>query len=103
MVTSTVARAAKLGAALRRIERRDSIYFEDPLGLLIELASYRFEPPPGYTHADVLLEAHKLRVQRADYNIDQVHLADAIQALVERSKATLSDDRAPKDPYRGRE
>ena len=29
----------------------DSIYFEDPLGLLIELASYRFEPPFGYTHA----------------------------------------------------
>src|SRR6266536_4778831 len=27
----------------------DSIYFEDPLGLLIELASYRFEPPSGYT------------------------------------------------------
>ena len=25
----------------------DSIYFEDPLGLLIELASYRFEPPVG--------------------------------------------------------
>ena len=24
----------------------DSIYFKDPLGLLIELASYRFEPPP---------------------------------------------------------
>ena len=23
----------------------DSIYFEDPLGLLVELASYRFEPP----------------------------------------------------------
>ncbi len=23
----------------------DSIYFTDPLGLLIELASYRFEPP----------------------------------------------------------
>jgi catechol 2,3-dioxygenase-like lactoylglutathione lyase family enzyme len=31
----------------------DSIYFEDPLGLLIELASYRFEPPHGHTHADV--------------------------------------------------
>ena len=41
----------------------DSIYFEDPLGLLIELASYRFEPPVGFTHADVLLEAHKLRVR----------------------------------------
>src|SRR5664280_1199208 len=33
----------------------DSIYFSDPLGLLIELASYRFEPPAGFTHADVLL------------------------------------------------
>ena len=49
----------------------DSIYFEDPLGLLIELASYRFEPPHGFTHADVLLEAHKLRVERGDYNIDR--------------------------------
>ena len=37
----------------------DSIYFKDPLGLLIELASYRFEPPAGHTHADVLLEAHR--------------------------------------------
>jgi len=77
----------------------DSIYFEDPLGLLIELASYRFEPPAGHTHADVLLEAHKLRVEREDYNIDQVHLADAIEALTERSRESLSDDRSPKDPY----
>lgn len=78
----------------------DSIYFKDPLGLLIELASYRFEPPFGYTHADVLLEAHKLRVERDDYNIAPVHLADAIEALVARSRPSLSDDRAPKDPYR---
>jgi catechol 2,3-dioxygenase-like lactoylglutathione lyase family enzyme len=77
----------------------DSIYFEDPLGLLIELASYRFEPPFGYTHADVLLEAHRLRVARDDYNIAQEHLADAIELLVARSRASLSDDRAPKDPY----
>src|SRR5262245_25553750 len=77
----------------------DSIYFEDPLGLLIELASYRFEPPAGHTHADVLLEAHKLRVARGDYNIDREHLADAIEALVERSQQSLSDDRSPKDPY----
>jgi catechol 2,3-dioxygenase-like lactoylglutathione lyase family enzyme len=78
----------------------DSIYFEDPLGLLIELASYRFEPPHGHTHADVLLEAHRLRVERGDYNIAPIHLADAIERLVERSQATLSDDRSPKDPYR---
>jgi catechol 2,3-dioxygenase-like lactoylglutathione lyase family enzyme len=77
----------------------DSIYFEDPLGLLIELASYRFEPPFGYTHADVLLEAHKIRVERGDYNIAEAHLADAIETLVRRSRASLSDDRSPQDPY----
>jgi hypothetical protein len=77
----------------------DSIYFEDPMGLLIELASYRFEPPFGYTHADVLLEAHRIRVERGDYNIDRVHLADVIETLVTRSRASLSDDRSPKDPY----
>ena len=77
----------------------DSIYFEDPLGLLIELASYRFEPPAGNTHADVLLEAHRIRVANGDYNIAPVHLADAIERLVERSRPSLSDDRSPKDPY----
>ena len=78
----------------------DSIYFEDPLGLLIELASYRFEPPFGFTHAHVLLEAHRLRVARGDYNIDQEHLADAIELLVTRSRESLSEDRSPKDPYK---
>jgi len=77
----------------------DSIYFQDPLGLLIELASYRFEPPEGFTHAEVLLESHRIRVERGDYNIDQEHLADAIEALVVRSRESLSDDRSPKDPY----
>jgi catechol 2,3-dioxygenase-like lactoylglutathione lyase family enzyme len=77
----------------------DSIYFEDPLGLLIELASYRFEPPAGHTHADVLLEAHRIRVASGDYNIAPVHLADAIERLVARSRQSLSDDRSPKDPY----
>ena len=78
-----------------------SIYFEDPLGLLIELASYRFEPPPFHTHADVLLEAHKIRLKRGDHHIVQEHLADAIEALVTRSRPSLSDDRSPKDPYPG--
>ena len=79
----------------------DSIYFEDPLGLLIELASYRFEPPAGHTHADVLLKAHRIRVERGDYNIAPVHLADAIEQLVTGSRESLSEDREPKDPYRG--
>ena len=77
----------------------DSIYFEDPLGLLIELASYRFEPPFGWAHGDVLLEAHRLRVERDDHHIDRIHVADAIERLVERSRESLSDDRSPKDPY----
>jgi catechol 2,3-dioxygenase-like lactoylglutathione lyase family enzyme len=78
----------------------DSIYFEDPLGLLIELASYRFEPPFGWTHGEVLLEAHKLRVARDDHHIDRVHVADAIEGLIARSRESLSDDRSPKNPYR---
>ena len=77
----------------------DSIYFEDPLGLLIELSSYRFEPPTGCTHADVLLEAHRLRVERGDYNIAEVHVADAIETLVRRSRASLSSERSPIGPY----
>jgi glyoxalase family protein len=78
----------------------DSIYFQDPLGLLIELSSYRFEPPWGVTHAEVLLEAHKLRTERGDHHIDRAHVADAIEALATRSRASLSNDRSPKDPYR---
>ncbi len=78
----------------------DSIYFTDPLGLLIELASYRFEPPAGYTHAEVLLAAHRLRVERDDYAIAPIHLADAIEQLVAGSRDSLSGDRSAKDPYR---
>jgi catechol 2,3-dioxygenase-like lactoylglutathione lyase family enzyme len=77
----------------------DSIYFDDPLGLLIELASYRFEPPAGHTHADVLLEAHRIRVARGDHHIAEEHLADAIESLVGRSRESLSTDRSPKNPY----
>jgi catechol 2,3-dioxygenase-like lactoylglutathione lyase family enzyme len=71
----------------------DSIYFEDPLGLLIELASYRFEPPFGCSHSDVLLEAHKLRVARGDRAIETIHVADALEALTLR-RPSLSDDRS---------
>jgi glyoxalase family protein len=69
----------------------DSIYFTDPLGFLIELAAYRFEPPHGFTHGEVLLEAHKLRVERGDHHIAQVHLADAIEDMAARSRESLSD------------
>ena len=76
----------------------DSIYFEDPLGLTIELSSYRFEPPYPHTHAEVLLEAHRLRVERGDHHIDREHLADAIETLVERRTTWLSTPSASSDP-----
>ncbi len=90
----TVARLDERGLRHSDVKDRgfmDSIYFDDPLGQLIELASYRFEPPAGHAHADVLLEAHKLRVERGDYNIAPEHLADAIENLVTRSRESLSE------------
>ena len=77
----------------------DSIYFKDPMGLLIELACYRFEPPMGCSHADVMIEAHRIRVDRGDYNIAEDHLADAIELLVARRQQSLSSDRGAANPY----
>jgi glyoxalase family protein len=77
----------------------DAIYFEDPLGLLIELSCYKFAPPFGCSHADVLIEAHKLRVAAGDRAIGESHLADAIERLVTRSQQSLSSDRSAKNPY----
>ena len=77
----------------------DSIYFRDPLGQRIELASYKFEPPDGCTHAQVLFEAHLLRTERGDHHIADVHVADAIERLSARTRATLSADSGPKKAY----
>jgi glyoxalase family protein len=77
----------------------DSIYFRDPLGQLLECACYKFEPPHGSTHAEVLLESHKIRVSRGDHHITEEHLADALELLMSRYQGTLSPDREPKDPY----
>jgi glyoxalase family protein len=79
----------------------DSVYFKDPLGQLIELACYKFIPPRGSSHAEVMLEAHKLRVAAGDMAIGEVHLADAVELIVERSQHSLSADRSARDPYRG--
>jgi catechol 2,3-dioxygenase-like lactoylglutathione lyase family enzyme len=60
----------------------NSIYFQDPNGLKIELACYKFQTPEGFRDADVLLTAHRLRVQRGDHHIAETHLADAIETLM---------------------
>jgi hypothetical protein len=70
-----------------------SIYFRDPLGQLLELACYKFEPPAGVTHADVLREAHNIRVAKGAYNIADEHLADAIE-LLSRKPAPAAEKKA---------
>jgi glyoxalase family protein len=75
-----------------------SLYFRDPLGLLVELACYKFDPPAGASHADVLHEAHKIRVARGDPAIADAHLADALEAII-GERPSLSQDRSVKDPY----
>jgi glyoxalase family protein len=76
-----------------------SIYFRDPLGQRYELANYKFEPPAGCTHAQVLFEAHKLRVAEGAYNILDAHLADALELLTRSTQGSLSGDREAKHAY----
>lgn len=68
-----------------------SIYFRDPLGQLIELACFKFEPPVGVTHAEVLHEAHLIRVAEGAYAIEDEHIADALDRLTRRTTRSLSD------------
>ncbi len=60
----------------------NSIYLWDPNGLKIELACYKFEAPSGFTAVQVLMQAHRLRVERGDHHIVETHLADAIEMLL---------------------
>jgi glyoxalase family protein len=65
----------------------DSIYFRDPNGQRLELACYKFVPPDGYTYADVLAAAHRIRVAAGDYNVADRHLAEAIEELSQRKES----------------
>jgi catechol 2,3-dioxygenase-like lactoylglutathione lyase family enzyme len=74
----------------------DSIYLQDPNGLKIELACYKFETPEGFRAADVLQTAHRLRVERGDHHIADEHLADAIQILLDsRRRLSVEERGAP--------
>lgn len=67
-----------------------SMYFIEPCGHRIELACYKFDPPAGCTHAQVLRRAHDIRVARGGMNIEDPDLADAIVALLAEQGLTLS-------------
>lgn len=60
----------------------DSIYLQDPNGLKVELACYKFEPPEGFRAADVLIKAYRLRLERGAHHITEEHLSDAIASLL---------------------
>lgn len=77
----------------------DSIYFREPLGLLIELASYKFLTPEGFRDADVLREAHLVRTEKGDHAIAEEHLDTAIERLVARGHGSLSEDRGARNPW----
>jgi glyoxalase family protein len=59
----------------------DSLYFRDPNGLRIELATYKFTPPPGPTPTEVLAAAYKVRLEQGDPAITEKHLQTAIDQL----------------------
>lgn len=77
----------------------DSVCFRKPLGLLVELASYKLNPLRGCGHADVMMLAHRARIAYGDANITEVHAADAIEQLVQRTQESLSGGRGAKNPY----
>ena len=68
-----------------------SIYFRDPCGQRLELAAFKFEPPAGSTHAQVLRRAHDFRVARGVINIQDEDLADAIEAIIAERGLSLSE------------
>ncbi|MGQ0648100.1 MAG: VOC family protein [Gemmatimonadaceae bacterium] len=72
----------------------NSIYLKDPNGLKIELACYKFEAPEGFRATDVLMKAHRLRVERGDHHIAEEHLADAIEYLISTRELLSHDARA---------
>ena len=66
----------------------DSIYLQDPNGLKVELACYKFETPEGFRATDVLTKAFLLRVERGEHHITEEHLADAIELLLATRRRT---------------
>ncbi len=77
-----------------------SCYFRDPLGLRVELASYKFALPPGVSASTLMYEAHQFRVASEDYNISEKHIALALEKIQRDMTPSLSSDRRPKNPYR---
>ena len=79
----------------------DSIYFKDPLGLLIELAAYRFEPPWGWTHG-AGADGGAQDPRRARRLCDRGGASRGRDRAAERARTATAcrTTGRPKDPYR---
>ena len=54
------------------------------------MRGYKFAPPAGHSHAEVLRRAHDIRLARGAMNIEEADLADAIESLVAGDALTIS-------------
>ena len=59
----------------------DSLYFREPLGVLLELACYKFTPPEGANHEQFLNKAQLIRLARGAEAIEEQDVADALMTL----------------------
>lgn len=59
----------------------DSLYFREPLGHMIELACYKFEPPAGVSLAQVMALAYQKRLARGAHAIEDEDWQAAVAEL----------------------
>ena len=77
----------------------DSIYFDDPLGLLIELASYRFEPPSRPHPRATCCSRRTGSASRAATTTSTRRTSPMRSRRSSSARGTsLSDDRSPEEP-----
>ena len=88
MIEIAAIRLSEFGYTTGGIKDRgfmNSLYFRDPLGLLIELASYKFEPPLGVSYDQVLEKAHQIRLERGAIKIEENDIWQAIKKFDDTS------------------
>ncbi len=63
-----------------RLTDRGITFYERDRGFM---DSMKFQTPEGFRDADVLMQAHRLRVELGDHHVAEEHLADAIELLLQ--------------------
>jgi glyoxalase family protein len=74
-----------------------SIYFKDPNGVRIELLVWLTSPPPDLTQAEIIREAHAVRIARGANYVEDQDVQAAILELRAKKLAAMVDDVPPPD------